>query len=209
MSSIIFITHNDFCKSSKIAEQEVCTSDVQVNYILPIDWSKEKEASKTRVNVLIRISKKFRCAYPFADDETGLISMSNHFVKTGMIEFISKEDLTPYKWSEIITLNRFLGKQINASFLVDMLINQIKQECIRSHIIARHNTEHQGCLSSFFSMAYDYDDRREIVYGAYYSGPYDCSGVQYAISLTDTMTEEKAKLKIEAFFKENVQVFKF
>lgn len=51
--------------------------------------------------------------------------------------------------------------------------------------------------------------RKEIVFGIYYSGPYDCSGFQYAIALNAAMTEKMAQQKILNFIENNVSIITF
>ena len=60
--------------------------------------------------------------------------------------------------------------------------------------------------SSTFAMSYNLRGRREVIFGKYFSGPYDCSGFQYTIALSDSLTESEALEEIKQFVEKNTGI---
>jgi hypothetical protein len=126
-----------------------------------------------------------------------------------MSEFIPTTDNSPFPWSEIITVNSFpnslVPKGINAHKWCRQLLQGIKGNT--GTLINYANREYQGYQMAKFIVAYEgINNRPEIVVGKYFSGPSDMSGFQYAIALTNGMTQEQALERMRQFESTNTMV---
>lgn len=123
------------------------------------------------VTLFIKIPKGFRALQSLTDLARG---------KSNLIEFIPKDD-GEYDWTEIITLNPFIGAKMKASDIVNSMNARFKQAAQEVHILETKTTQHGNYEQSCTAMDYVVNKRHEMVYMCYYSGPYDCAGIQYTL----------------------------
>ena len=146
-----------------------------------------------RVNVAIQRPQAFKC---LQGDPTSSMPST--------LEFIPETDTDPYKWSEIITINCFPGKGIQSKY-----ITQFMKQNIKGKVLEENSKNFKAYSTSSIAISYTANDRRELLYAKYFSGPNDCAGFQCSIALTDQMTESQALDKIKEFEKTQVAVFEF
>ncbi len=185
-------------KSNRVTELKDFPKDYQIELLLPVNVVKSNAYNKSRVNLLVSVPKDF-CS----------VSPLSVVMEANMAEFIPKIDKNVSSWSEIITTHKFIGKSLKASQVIDNLKRVLSRGDLSARVLESNNNECGNYSESMLLMTYTDKGRREIVYGNYYSGPYDCSGFQYAIALNQNMTEEKAKHKIREFAKKNTDIIKF
>lgn len=120
-------------------------------------------------------------------------------MSSGSAEFIPIQDKDPYKWTEIITTAAYPGKSINAYEFVNDLKDSIIRSAMKTKIIEHRTKIVDNYKVATLIMSYDFNGRKELVFARYYSGLYDCTGLQYSIVLNNNMTQAQALQKIEGF----------
>jgi hypothetical protein len=116
-------------------------------------------------------------------------------------KFIPKTDSVDSLY-EIIIVECLTGESKSAPLIINAIISKIAPTY---GVILDHKAlSHKGYEESSVLMSYKWKGRNEVLFVICYSGPYDCSGIHYAIALNDVMTEKKAVEKIVAFIKKNV-----
>lgn len=171
--------------SNSVVDQK----DAPVTFILPITTT-----SSFRIYFSITIPEGF--------------TRINDKIHPVMNEFIPKTDTDPFAWSEIITTELLRGSFFEATKETEAIIKVIRSNDPTAKIVDRASTKYGDYTESSVLISYINGKRREVVYAHHFSGPCDCSGFQYAISLQGTMTLEQAQKKIEAFVKNRVRVDK-
>lgn len=157
--------------------------NLPVNVALPV---------RERVCLVVQAPKGYKC---LQED-----------LKPEFLEFIPEKDLNPYQWSEIITSQCYIGKGLVANQLLLLIASSLLEKTNVHKIIGPSLENFNTYRASSMTIFYTSHGRKELVYLQYFSGPYDCSGFQYAIELTDEMTEEVALAKIQKFKEEAVWV---
>ncbi len=170
----------------------------KIELLLPINALKKYETTKYRVTLLVSIPANFCSVYPLED-----------IVNADLNEFIPKTDKSVNSWSEIITTNKYIGTSIKAFQVTEHLKKNISQASLGAKILESNNNVYDKYSESSFLMTYTHKNCKKIVFGKYYSGPYDCVGFQYTIACNENMFEEKAKQKIDDFVKKSTRVFTF
>lgn len=198
----IFFCALVYCKFSNQASKNVHIQDgseqSKIVLNLSVNGLEKYKALKSRVHLVVVIPQDFVSIIPI-----------EQAMKANMLEFIPKTDKSVDVWSEIITVQKFIDRSIVASELTNSIQQNIEKLAQEVMILESTKQEHSNYCESFFMMTYVHRGRKEILAGKYFSGPYDCPGVQYTIIITDTMTEEKAIDKIKKFMNENVNIIKF
>lgn len=197
--AILFLVDCDVIgKSLKVSKLKDISQNTKMILLFPVNCLKENALTKSRLNLSISIPEDFCSVVPFEDA-----------MRADMSEFIPKTDKSVDEWSEMITAQKFVGRSISASQIVNHIKRGISQNANSYHLLDSIDKENSGYLESSFAMTYTYNGRKEIVLGIYYSGPYDCSGFQYAIVLNAAMTEKMAQQKILNFIKNNISIITF
>lgn len=122
-----------------------------------------------------------------------------------MIEYIPQND-NENNWSEIITVNKFIGQKISAKTFAAMVKIQMMSAAKGIKLIADISSKDKNIEEAFFLMRYRNQQKQEIIGAKYFSGTFDAAGVQYTIRLKPDLNEEAAIKKIDDFFKNNVQL---
>lgn len=159
-----------------VSDTKVLKNQKSFSVLLPINAALKKG---TRLNLAVEIPHNFK---PIQDP------------RETFVEFIPDTE-HENDWSQIITTQTLIGKQIDcADFL-----NKIKQSIISGvnefEIIENSMQSYDSYKCATLTMAYRYR-RREIMFARYFSGPFDCSGVQYSIVINDQTSEEEALKRI-------------
>lgn len=127
-----------------------------------------------------------------------------------MDEFILKNDTNPSMWSKIITAQRYIGCRVGAKMLLDGILQGIQSVDPRCITIA--TSLERESLFETYTLAVVYRDpiknRLELLYAKYFSGPHDCSGIQYSVALTDGVRFLDTLMEIKQFVDENVSVLR-
>lgn len=187
---IIFLT---FLIGSQnlLAEANLGVEELQPTFLLPID-----HANKPATNLKVTIPKGFTSIQPL-----------NSFVSPNayIIEYIPNGE-SPNDWSEIITINKFIGKKIDVITFVNMLKTELAMKAKLNKVIFYDSKKDLKTNKAEFIMQYLIDQKNEMIGVVYYSGAFDAAGTQYTIRLNKNMNAETAKNKIQAFFKDNVSL---
>lgn len=182
---LTFLFQAGFCE-----DQQPIPEDYTFNYILPINW-----ASDDRYNLTVTIPQGFRA----------LQSQSSWLKKeTPLIEFIPKNE-TENNWTEIITINKYIGQGLSAETMIKNLKNTMLSNVENGKVKSENLTKEPSYIFGNLDITYDLNGNHEIFGSRYYSGPYDTVGVQYTIRAKKDKEEEALK-KIEDFFNENTRV---
>lgn len=144
--------------------EQADTSKFLTQIILPINHTLPE---KEHVSLKISIPADFKSI-------TGLGSET-------MEEFIPKVDKNEYEWSKIITVHKFLGKSLQAKMVTENLINGFKAQAQDVLVIANPSQIFKNYNASALTMMYTHNNRTEVLFAAYFSGPVDCVGYQYAM----------------------------
>ncbi|MBM3468690.1 MAG: hypothetical protein FJX71_04590 [Alphaproteobacteria bacterium] len=165
--------------------------------LFPINVLGDKGA---RTNLKIQIPKGFRC---LQKDQL----LSGNY---SLLEFIPEKD-DENQWSEIITVNLFVGKSAQASKFNSYLKDRMVQAAEESKILEDNVTQGESFETAVLTLAYKHNGRREVVLVKTFSGPMDCVSVQYAVALKEGQTEDEAFKKVKAWMEDsqNLKPFKF
>lgn len=163
------------------------SSDYAETFLLPIDHS-----NKPKTTLVVNIPVGFKPVQTLAE-----------FTKGFMIEYIPQNEVVDH-WSEIITVHKFIGMKISATTLVNEVKKQLLLNAKDSKVLQNIN---KGPTKSYLLMQYTHEGVQEILSANYFSGPYDCAGVQYTIRVSPQMSRDAALKKIEGFQK-TVEVLK-
>jgi hypothetical protein len=124
-------------------------------------------------------------------------------------EFAKKNGTSNNTWSEIVTVVSYPADGKSAEQSVDGMIalfmnskfNKITPKVIKKDVQNR-GTYEKGVLV----MAYDDNQRSELVKMSFYASPKGLINLQYAVALIDGVTQESALEKIRAFEDAYVEV---
>lgn len=159
-----------------------------IRFELPIDW-----VSQTQYDLEVIIPEGYSSLQDFKDWE-----------KATLIEFVPEGE-NGDNWSEIITIQKFIGQKIQADILVNLFKEKMLADVTNGKVWVDTQEKIQGYQKATLFLSYDYERRHEVMGGQYFSGPFDCVGVQYSIRSGDN---EKAISKIANYFKESTRVKK-
>lgn len=173
---------------TQLVEKEI--EGFQPTFLLPVDVTKQP------VNLSVTVPKGYKSLQPLSG-----------FGKREqvMIEYIPQND-SGDNWSEIITVNKFIGQKISAKTFASMLKTQFMSVAKNVKLIEDKSSKEKNIEDAYFLMRYTHQQKQEIIGAKYFSGPFDAAGVQYTIRLNPDLNEEAAIKKIDDFFKNNVQL---
>lgn len=165
-------------------------ADHSVSLIMPINALQAE-----KISLLVTIPKAFKA----------LASKNPR-----MDEFILKNDTNPSMWSKIITVQRYIGYRIGAKILLDGVLQGIQRADPSCTVIA--TSLESEALFETYTLAVLYRDpiknRQEVLYAKFFSGPYDCSGIQYSVALTEGVLFFDTLMEIKEFVDKNVSVLR-
>jgi hypothetical protein len=160
-------------------------SDFQFTFLLPI--------VEDQIQLKITIPKTFKA----------LESNPN----ARLLEFIPKTDQDPYKWSEIISITKILGKGVTSSDYIETLDQLFMESGIENAKIIEKNKQSFDHYQSASSIVqYRSKERDEVVIFYSVSGPLDIANVQYALPLSSPDKLNKTVQKLKEFIKTHVEV---
>lgn len=166
-------------------------TDYEKTFLLPINHTQ-----KPFYTLMVTIPKGYK----------SLQSLEEFGESNGMIiEYIPQEDTDH---SEIITLNKFVGKRIQAINFIEILKQQLLANSKDGTILSKSSFRKKSIEQSHFIMQYIHQNQQEVIGASYFSGPYDSAGVQYTIRLKRNQSINEAIKKIETFFKNHVKLTK-
>lgn len=168
---------------------EVEAEKATVNFLLPIDWTEGKQ-----INLAVKIPNNFVAIQP-----------PEAWGDANVIEFIPEgEDAN--NWSEIITINRFVGKGISAFDFSKSLQKLMIDASTNGTVLKDDQSTQDSYKRALMGLAYDYQGRHEVIGAVYYSGPADCVGVQYTIRPDKNASDQETFAQIEDYFSDNTDV---
>lgn len=190
-SGLLFIALNSFADTS--INGYLNTEDKDFTLLMPINV-----ANDNKINLMIKIPPHFRSLQSLQDVTAG---------KASLIEFVPEKD-GDYNWTQIITVHPLIGKQIKASQITQSVRDNSLKEVKQIEILENQTTSEKGYEKSCLAMDYELNRRHEMVYMCYYSGPYDCTGLQYTVlwPANTMLTKTDMLNKLKDFFKQQSQV---
>lgn len=171
-----------FLHTAWTSELEI-PNDYRVSFLLPIDWS-----SPAHRDLQVSIPKEYQSIQPSSSWETA-----------ALIEFIPKNENSNH-WSEIISISKIIGKGISALQFTSLLQQRIASSAAKAEILFEEKSKD----TSTFIIKYIDQNQEEVMGAKYFSGPYDCVGVQYTIRLKQGQSQSNAVAKIKTFFQTNL-----
>jgi hypothetical protein len=125
--------------------------------------------------------------------------------KATMIEFIPAGE-SPYEWTGILTLNKFIGIACPVSTYLDHLqkafkaVNSDSNHKLLKSNIKKNSQYEEGVLAVSYTNA----DRglTEVFYSRFFSGPFDLVGIQYTVTLKEGESVDSALSRAETFVNE-------
>ena len=170
--------------------------------LLPVNTLGEKG---TRINLQFNFPKGFRCLQgeKFKDPQD--------LDDLALLEFIPEGERVD-NWSEIITSNVFLGKSVKAGNLVEHIKENIVKIAENVKILEEESkTDDAAFETATVALAYTHNGRREVMRAVAYSGPADCTSIQYSSVVKENQSEDDAFQKEKAWMKDtkNIQIVKF
>lgn len=187
----IFTTLTTLTSNLSFSEQEKPAANLEqhkITFLLPISWS-----SDVQCNLSVTIPPNFR----------SLIPMSQWDQAT-MVEFIPEGE-SENTWSEIITISKLIGQRISASQITQHLEKTLPTKSTNFKVIESSAVKEPLYVRATLEVSYNNAGNHEILSCRYYSGPYDCAGIQYTIRPKAGQTDEQILDRIKAFFESNVQ----
>lgn len=162
-------------------------SNLQFTFLFPINDDK--------IQLKVVIPKDFK---PLQGDPNSEI-----------LEFIPKTDKDPYKWTEIITLNKILGTGITAPDYIESLDNMFVKSGVKdAKILETEKHSFDGYQDASSIIKYNANGRDEVVIFYSVSGRYDIANIQYALPLASQNDLDKTVQKLKDFIKNNTDVIK-
>jgi hypothetical protein len=171
------------CLSGMVSAAEI-PEDYKASFVLPI--------AKNRV-LSVSIPEGYKSLQP-----------ASVWDKAPLIEFIPNDGSTASLWSEIITIQKLIGRGISADKMTSLLMQQLSQ-AVKTTLLFKESSKN-GYQMVYFALKYTHNGRQEILGAKYLSGPHDCEGVQYTIRLKYGQSEADALQKIKTFFDQNLKV---
>lgn len=136
----------------------------KVKFDLPINWS-----FTPHVDLVVEMPVGYASLQEFDSWE-----------KAPLIEFVPKGE-NGESWNEIITIHKLINRKIRASNLVTLSKISMLADLKHAKVIEESSEELPGYQKASLFISYDLNGNREILGLEYFSGPFDCIGVQYTI----------------------------
>jgi hypothetical protein len=157
-----------------------------LKFELPINWT-----SDPKINLEVSIPETFHSLQPM-----------DQWKDAELIEFVPNGE-EGENWSEIITINKYIGDKIDASTFVSLLKDQLLKKIENGKVLEESSTREENYTKATLSLSYDEKGGHEILSLQYFSGPFDCVGLQYTIR---SARDQEALEKIQNYFKMNTKV---
>lgn len=161
--------------------------DYQINFSLPVNWS-----VTPKINLFVSIPKGYESLQPFSE-----------WSEATLIEFVPKGE-DGENWSEIITINKYVGHTLAADELIRFLKSHILYKVENGKVWKEENEEKDSYQYAILGLTYNYNKRHEVFGVRAYTGPYDGVAIQYTIRPKKGETDSQAISKIEDFFFRNL-----
>lgn len=161
--------------------------EYQLSFMLPINWS-----SEGKCNLAVTIPEGYRS-----------LQKESSWQNSSIIEFIPQGE-ADYEWSEIITINKFIGKKITAEEMISALKSTFER--VKGKTWREKSSKEKFYTLAELEASYNFQGKPELVGCRYYSGPNDCVGVQYAIRSKRGQSDEELMKKIQTFLDTNTEI---
>lgn len=174
--------------SSLLTAKDEFPGDNQITFLLPVNWTVNPEYS-----LKVTIPKGYTSIQPFDEWE-----------QASLIEFIPKGEDKDH-WTEIITVNKFIGEKIPADTFVKALKERLVSQIQNNQFYQEDIEKTPNYTRATLLLSYDFQGKHEVMGAIYYSGPYDCAGVQYTLRMGEKLSEAQALEKI-VFFNNSINI---
>ncbi len=163
----------------------------QRTFALPVNWS-----TTPKYAMVVTIPGGYKSLQP-GNSLASSGTESNQFIP---------EKESESSWTESITLNKYVGKNISAIKFVGDLKTGMLAKGTDGKVWLESNVTKPSYEQSTIGIVYNYKGQHEVMGALYYSGPFDSSGVQYTIRPKPGQSDEDAIRLIENFFKNNTEI---
>lgn len=119
------------------------------------------------------------------------------------LNFIPISDRNEKKWSQLITVQTFIGINVSARHLTDYLKNNFVSIASNTKILYETNQQFMKYSMAKIAMSYNIGDRHEVLFAQYYSSLIYIVGFQYSVALSDNLNEDQAMKIILEFAEMN------
>lgn len=138
-----------------------------------------------------------------AEKVTLIVKISSNYkplekLPAKFMEFIPKAE-DPKNWSEIITLQFLPNAQVSAPVFIAKVKSLMTKEAEPFKTLDEGTKDMGSYTVSWFGAVYQGNNRREVVFIRYYSGPADLVGIQYAKPLGPKDTPEAVLKDLKSF----------
>jgi hypothetical protein len=94
---------------------------------------------------------------------------------------------------------KYIGKRFKAEALINALKNAMLSK-VQGGKIWKNNFQNESAYQkATLLLTYHFADKHEVMGARYYSGPYDCVGVQYTIHPKDNQLDSELIKKLKGF----------
>lgn len=193
LSTFLFTSFAYGVDVSKIDPPAAVKSSSQRTYVLPINW-----AETPKYGLVVTIPQGFKPLVPQGELDASAT----------LQEYIPENE-TAENWTEIISVSKYIGKSIGAIKLLGEIKTQMLAKATNGKVWIESNAVKPNYQQASLGIQYDYQGKHEVMGAHYYSGPYDCVGVQYTIRPTLNIPDDDVAKIIDSFFKTNMQVVAF
>lgn len=163
----------------------------QANPLLPLNWT-----VTPKLNLEVTIPQTF----------TPIPSYTNWLLEdVSSIGFVPNGENNS-NWTEIISINKFVGQQVQIALLMMLLKKEITIKTTNFKTLNETSKVESNYAYGGFIMSYDLEDKHEVMGIRYYAGPFECVGVQYTIRPQSGQTDAASAEKIEQFFNTHLKV---
>lgn len=123
-------------------------------------------------------------------------------------QFIPKSE-TPQNWSQNITTSTCIGKKESAESAIINLKKLFLTNDTSATVIREEYKKENGFSLASLIITCTLNNRREVLFAKYYSGPFDCSGFIYSVVLNDEINLDNALKKINDFESNRTKIINF
>ncbi len=161
------------------------------SFILPIDWTK-----KPIVGMSLKIPESFKSVLPL--NEAAMADTNEYILTQESID----------NWSQIITVNKLIGKGIQAEKYNDLFLKLMSENSSKFKVI---NKETYRIADNRVSVArviaeYTNNGQQEMILSYTVSGPLDAVNLQYTVVINDKMSKESAMRLFDNFIKKQTAI---
>lgn len=181
---VVFVFICNVCCEANDSDFKKVVSEYKITHILPVNAT-----STPKVHITVKPLEEF------VTEPESFKAFNDQVIS--IIEYIPKGESFE-KWSKIITIQCLTGHCVTADKLINTVRYNIESQVKRLVVIKEETSKEGLYLVSRAVIQYQkHDGIVEILYMEYYSGPLDCSGIQYTEKVNSWLEDKTAKIKAQ------------